>query len=55
MSRPDTVTIEFLEHIQNKFKTRYWNPLPRELADFWKDSLVKKDELGQAKRQQKHC
>ena len=36
---PMELYIEFLEYVQNKYKTRYWNPLPREIAGFWKDSL----------------
>jgi len=36
---PMELYIEFLEYVQNKYETQYWNALPREIAGFWKDSL----------------
>jgi hypothetical protein len=30
----------FLEHIKNNFKGQYWHVLPRDLARFWKRSII---------------
>ena len=29
---------EFLDYVKDKYKGRYWNPLPREMARFWKEN-----------------
>lgn len=29
---------DFLQYIKTKYKDQYWNPLPHELATFWKES-----------------
>ena len=33
--------LDFLEYAKNKYKGQYWNVLPRELARFWKKTMVK--------------
>ena len=40
---------EFLKHVKSKYTKRYWNPLPRELAQFWKNRCRKwtGEERGQ--------
>lgn len=34
--------IEFIEYIIEKYKGRYWQALPREVALFWRSNIVKK-------------
>jgi hypothetical protein len=35
--------MEFLEYLSNKYKGEYWNPLPKDLAMFWINTMVKRD------------
>ena len=32
---------EFLDYVQTTYKDQHWNPLPKELAQFWKDRFWK--------------
>ena len=32
---------EFLEHIENRYRGQYWHVLPSQLAEFWKEKMVK--------------
>ena len=34
---------EFLEYIRSRYKDRYWNVLPKEIARFWVDEIKGKD------------
>jgi hypothetical protein len=34
---------EFLDYIKSKYAGHYWNPLPREMARFWKAKIEKRD------------
>jgi len=38
---------ELLEYIKTKYGSRFWNPLPREIARFWKARSLKKKGYGQ--------
>ena len=29
---------EFLDYVKGKYEGRYWNPLPKEMASFWKEN-----------------
>lgn len=31
---------EFLDYIKGEYKGQYWNPLPKEMARFWKENMV---------------
>ena len=43
--------MEFLQYVKSEYKTQYWNPLPRELAQFWKvRSSCAKEEGCQTER-----
>jgi hypothetical protein len=35
--------MEFLEYLSNKYKGEYWNPLPKDLAMFWMNTMVNRD------------
>ena len=37
---------EFLSYIKGKFEGQYWHALPREMAHFWKEKMVKKHAAG---------
>jgi len=52
---PVSYYLSFLDHVQNKYAGQYWNALSREVARFWKatmvaqkvaPTLIKKDEGG---------
>lgn len=34
--------IEFIEYVQNKYKEQYWQAMPREVAHFWVERMVKR-------------
>jgi hypothetical protein len=34
---------EFLEYVKDKYEGQYWHVLPRDMARFWKNYVVKKD------------
>ena len=36
----------FLEYVRVKYEGEYWNPLPREMARFWKENMVEKAAGG---------
>ena len=38
---PVRLYMEFMEYIKNKYKDQYWQALPKEVADFWKEKMVK--------------
>jgi len=31
---------EFLDYVKSRYEGQYWNPLPREMARFWKEKIV---------------
>lgn len=33
---------EFLHYMKGKYEGQYWNPLPKEMAHFWKEKMVEK-------------
>lgn len=33
--------LEFLEYLSNRYKGEYWNPLPKDLATFWINNMVR--------------
>jgi hypothetical protein len=33
---------ELLDYIKSKYKGQYWNPLPKEMASFWREQMVEK-------------
>ena len=37
---PVSYYIDLLEHIKTKYAGLYWHVLPRELARFWKSSML---------------
>ena len=37
---------ELLDYVKNKYKGQYWNPLPKEIACFWKEKMVEKELEG---------
>ena len=37
---------EFLNYIKNKYDGQYWQALPREVASFWKETMVSVDIWG---------
>ncbi len=46
---PVELYAELLKHVKSKYTNKYWNPLPRELARFWKNRSRKgtREESGQ--------
>ncbi len=34
---------ELLDYIKGKYKGQYWNPLPKEMASFWRENMVEKE------------
>lgn len=34
---------ELLDYVNDEYEGQYWNPLPREMARFWKEKMVEKD------------
>lgn len=32
--------LEFLDYVKGRYKNQYWNPLPKEIARFWKEKVV---------------
>jgi predicted glycosyltransferase len=41
---PVAFYVEFLEYIKNKYPDQYWHPLPREIAQFWRNTRPFKDD-----------
>ena len=39
---PATYYKEFLEHVRDNYKGQYWHALPRDIAKFWREEMVKK-------------
>jgi len=37
---------DFLEHIKSKYAGQYWHALPKDIARFWSESMVQKNESG---------
>ena len=33
---------ELLDYIKVKYESQYWNPLPKEIARFWRNNVVNK-------------
>ena len=33
---------EFLEYIKDKYDDQYWHALPKDMAHFWRESIVQK-------------
>lgn len=33
---------EFLDYVRTKYEGQYWHPLPKEMARFWREEMVKK-------------
>lgn len=40
---PVKIYIDFLRYVKNNYKDKYWNPLPDELAEFWKENFNNKN------------
>ena len=40
---PADYYVEFLEYVREKYKGQYWHALPREMARFWVNKVVKKN------------
>jgi hypothetical protein len=40
---PADYYVEFLEYVREKYKGQYWHALPREMARFWREEVVKKN------------
>jgi hypothetical protein len=43
---PARCYMEFLEYIHTEYKDQFWHALPGEIADFWKNSVLKINTLG---------
>jgi len=39
---PKALYQELLDYIKDRYEGQYWNPLPREMARFWKNNVEKK-------------
>ena len=37
--------VELLKYIKSKYKEQYWNPLPKELAEYLNNNFLKEDAL----------
>lgn len=35
--------MDFLEYVRNRYKVQYWHALPKEMAHFWKEKMVIKE------------
>ncbi|MEE9543460.1 MAG: hypothetical protein V3V95_06730 [Thermodesulfobacteriota bacterium] len=47
---PAELYIEFLNHIKDNYTNQYWNPLPMDLARFWKKGVKNKAEISTLNR-----
>jgi hypothetical protein len=43
---PAALYREFLEYIKSQYAGGYWNPLPQEMSNFWKEKMVGKGPEG---------
>lgn len=35
---------EFLEYVKRRYEGQYWHVLPREMARYWRENVVKKGD-----------